>query len=92
MNWDKVAKKIAQIFEETDADQISELSVAVNDAEPIAAALKRLGLDVSKSEPRFADVERKNLVRYALTITRGAQWRGGPGQGNGKRDARTITC
>jgi len=43
VNADKIAKKIAEIFEESDADPISELSVGVRDAEPIAAALKRWG-------------------------------------------------
>jgi len=66
---DGIAKKIAEIFEETNADQVSELAVNVGDEEQIMAAMKRLGFDVY-SEQRFADVKRTKIARYVLTVRR----------------------
>jgi hypothetical protein len=74
MKADAIAKKIAKIFEETNADEVSELSVGVNEAEPIAGALKQLGFDVTM-EQRFADAARTKITRYVLTVHR-ATWSG----------------
>ena len=51
MKADAVARKIAEIFEETDSSELMEISVVVSDAMAIAEALKRLDFEV-KSEQR----------------------------------------
>ncbi|HMC20387.1 MAG TPA: hypothetical protein VKL19_00945 [Thermoanaerobaculia bacterium] len=69
MNPAKAAKKIAEIFEETDADEISELSVPPDVAEPLADALRQFGFTVTM-ERRFSDVERTKVARYALRVVK----------------------
>ena len=72
MNAEAVAKKIAEIFEETDAYEVSEVCVEVADVESITAVLKRRGYDV-KTEKRYGDSKRTKVARYALTVRRGGQ-------------------
>lgn len=61
MRADAVARKIAEIFEETDAVELSEVTVGVTDAKSISAALKRLGFEV-RSQTK--------ATGYALTVSR----------------------
>ena len=63
MRADAVARNIAEIFKETDAEDLKEITVTVSEAKAIAAALKRLDF-VVKTEQRAGD--------FVLTVTRGA--------------------
>ncbi len=65
------AKRIANMFDERDVD-VDDLEiddVAIDDEAGLRTELERLGFAV-KSEPRYKDVEGKQLSRYVFNVTR----------------------
>jgi hypothetical protein len=69
MKHSEQAKRIANIFDEREADNLQIDDVAIDDEAGLRAELERLGFAVT-SEPRYKDVDRKHLSRYVFNVTR----------------------
>ena len=69
MNHKEQAKRVADMFDDRDIDNLEIDHVEVDDEAGLRAELERLGFAV-KSEPRYKDVERKHLSRYVFNVTR----------------------
>lgn len=69
MTAKKFAEKIAAVFEELDADMVSNIPVNLGDEGVVRSELEARGLKVEVL-PTFVDVERTKLARFLLTVTR----------------------